>query len=138
MSCVFSFILPDKHLEVEHATHPGICASHQGTQQGNHHLGILFIGKFLSWKSFIMDVFRKFHLVCVHGGDKEGDDEDVVEIEKTSEIVRPVHGVEAAEDEEQVGEEVGGEGDGEEAEGDEDNGEEGGGDVGLVAGKEAA
>ena len=93
---------------------------------------------FILEKFFIMDVFRKFYLVCVHGGDKEGDDEDVVEIEKTSEIVRPVHGVEAAEDEEQVGEEVGGEGDGEEAEGDEDDGEEGGGDVGLGAGQEAA
>ena len=85
--------------------------------------------KVLSWR---------FYLVCVHGGDKEGDDEDVVEIEKASKIVRPVHRIEAAEDEEQVGEEVGGEGDGEEAEGDEDDGEEGGGDVGLGAGEEAA
>ena len=61
-----------------------------------------------------------------------------MQIEKASKIVRPVHGVEAAEDEEQVDEEVGAEGDGEEAEGDEDDGEEGGGDVGLGAGEEAA
>ena len=61
-----------------------------------------------------------------------------MEIEKVSKIVCSVHGIEAAEDEEQVGEEVGGEGDGEEAEGDEDDGEEGGGDVGLGAGEEAA
>ena len=82
--------------------------------------------------------FRKFHLVCVHSGHKEGDDEDVVQIEEASKIVRPVHGVEAAEDEEQVDEEVGADGDGEEAEGDEDDGEEGGGDVGLGTGEEAA
>jgi len=61
-----------------------------------------------------------------------------VEIEEVSKIVRPVHGIEAAEDEEQVDEEVGGEGDGEEAEGDEDDGEEGWGDVGLGAGDETA
>ena len=82
--------------------------------------------------------FSDFYLVCVHGGHKEGYDEDVVQIEKVSKIVRPVHGVEAAEDEEQVDEEVGADGDGEEAEGDEDDGEEGGGDVGLWAGEEAA
>ena len=61
-----------------------------------------------------------------------------MEVQKVAKVVRSVHGIEAAEDEEQVGEEVGGEGDGEEAEGDEDDGEEGGGDVGLGAGEEAA
>ena len=85
-----------------------------------------------------MGCFFKFYLVCVHGGHKEGYDEDVVQIEKASEIVHPVHGIEAAEDEEQVDEEVDGEGDGEEAEGDEDDGEEGGGDIGLGAGEQAA
>lgn len=61
-----------------------------------------------------------------------------MEVQKVSKVVRSVHGIEAAEDEEQVDEEVDGEGDGEEAEGDEDDGEEGGGDVGLGAGQEAA
>ena len=49
-----------------------------------------------------------------------------MEVQKVSKVVRSVHGIEAAEDEEQVDEEVDGEGDGEEAEGDEDDGEEGG------------
>ena len=48
----------------------------------------------------------KDHLVSVHCGDKERDKEDVVQIEKVPKVVRPVHRVEAAEDQEQVDEKV--------------------------------
>ena len=80
----------------------------------------------------------KDHLVSVHCGDKEWDEEDVVQVEKVPEVIRPVHGVEAAEDEEQVDEEVEGKGNSEEAEGGEDDGEEGGAEVGLGTGQQAA
>ena len=80
----------------------------------------------------------KGHLVSVHCGDKEWDEEDVVQVEKVPEVVRPVHRVEAAEDEEQVEEEVEGKGNSEEAEGGEDDGEEGGTQVGLGTGQQAA
>ena len=64
----------------------------------------------------------KDHLVSVHCGDKEWDEEDVVQVEKVPEVVRPIDRVEAAEDEEQVEEEVEGKGNSEEAEGGEDDG----------------
>ena len=80
----------------------------------------------------------KDHLVSVHCGDKERDKEDVVQVEKVSEVVRSVHRVEAAEDEEQVDEEIQGKGDSEEAEGGEDHREEGGAEVGLGTGQQAA
>ena len=80
----------------------------------------------------------KDHLVSVHCGDKERDKEDVVQVEKVSEVVRSVHRVEAAEDEEQVDEEIQRKGDSEEAEGGEDDGEEGGAEVGLGTGQQAA
>ena len=64
----------------------------------------------------------KDHLVSVHCGDKERDKEDVVQVEKVSEVVRSVHRVEAAEDEEQVDEEIQRKGNSEEAEGGEDDG----------------
>ena len=64
----------------------------------------------------------KDNLVSVHCGDKERDKEDVVQVEKVPEVVRPVHRVEAAEYEEQVEEEVEGKGNSEEAEGGEDDG----------------
>ena len=80
----------------------------------------------------------KDHLVSVHCGDKEWDEEDVVQVEKVPEVVGPVDRVEAAEDEEQVDEEVEGKGNSEEAEGGEDDGEEGGAEVGLGTGQQAA
>ena len=80
----------------------------------------------------------KDHLVSVHCGDKERDEENVVQVEKVPEVVRPVDRVEAAEDEEQVEEEVEGKGNSEEAEGGEDDGEEGGAEVGLGTGQQAA
>ena len=80
----------------------------------------------------------KDHLVSVHCGDKERDEENVVQVEKVPEVVRSVHRVEAAEDEEQVEEEVEGKGNSEEAEGGEDDGEEGGAEVGLGTGQQAA
>ena len=80
----------------------------------------------------------KDHLVSVHCGDKERDEEDVVQVEKVPKVVRSVHRVEAAEDEEQVDEEVEGKGCSEEAEGGEDDGEECGAEVGLGTGQEAA
>ena len=80
----------------------------------------------------------KDHLVSVHCGDKEWDEEDVVQVKKVSEVVGPVHRVKAAEDAEQVEEEVEGKGNSEEAEGGEDDGEEGGAEVGLGTGQQAA
>ena len=84
-----------------------------------------------------MSWFRD-HLVSVHCGDKERDEEDIVQVEKVSEVVGPVHRVEAAVDEEQVDEEVEGKGNSEEAEGGEDDGEECGAEVGLGTGQQAA
>ena len=82
--------------------------------------------------------WSKDHLVSVHCGDKERDKEDVVQIEKVPEVVRPVHRVEAAEDEEQVEEEVEGKGNSEEAKRGEDQREECGSEVGLGTGQQAA
>ena len=80
----------------------------------------------------------KDHLVSVHCGDKERDEEDVVQVEKVPKVVRSVHRVKAAEDEEQVDEEIQRKGNSEEAEGGEDDGEEGGAEVGLGTGQQAA
>ena len=80
----------------------------------------------------------KDHLVSVHCGDKERDKEDVVQVEKVPQVVRSVHRVEAAEDQEQVDEEVQGKGNSEEAEGGEDHREECGAEVGLGTGQQAA
>ena len=80
----------------------------------------------------------KDHLVSVHCGDKERDKEDVVQVEKVPEVVRPVHRVEAGEDDKQVDEEVEGKGNSEEAKGGEDDGEECGAEVGLGTGQQAA
>lgn len=66
--------------------------------------------------------WSKDYLVSVHCGDKERDEEDVVQVEKVPEVVRPVHRVEAGEYEEQVEEEVEGKGNSKEAEWGEDDG----------------
>ena len=61
-----------------------------------------------------------------------------MQVENVSEVVRPVHRVEAAEYQEQVDEEVEGKGNCKEAKGGEDYGYECGAEVGLGTGQQAA